>query len=44
MEILFGIVIVAITLIVEHFAVKRANKYADQVVRRYAENESEDKP
>ena len=44
MEILFGIAIVTITLIVEHFTVKRANKYADRVVRRYTENESEDKP
>lgn len=42
MEIIFGVVIVAVELIAEHFAVKRANKYADQVVRRY-KNESEGK-
>lgn len=42
MEILFGVVLVAVKLIVEHFAVKRANKYADQVVRRY-KNESEER-
>lgn len=44
MEILFGIAIVAISLIVERLAVKRANKYADRVVRRYTKNEREDKP
>lgn len=43
MEILFGVVFVAVKLIAEHIAVKRANKYADQVVRRY-KKESEEEP
>ena len=37
MEILFGVVIVAVKLILEHMATKRANKYADTVVRKYNE-------
>lgn len=35
MEILFGLVIVAVKLILEHMAVRHANKYSDTVVRRY---------
>lgn len=42
MEIIFGIVIVAVKLILECVAVKRANKYSDTVVRRYNKNESEE--
>lgn len=37
MEILFGVVIMAVKLVLEHVATKRANKYADTVVRRYKE-------
>ena len=43
MEILFGLTLVVGKLIIDRFALKRANKYADRVVRRYTENESEDK-
>lgn len=42
MEILFGLVIVAVKLILEHVAVRHANKYSDTVVRRYNKNESEE--
>lgn len=35
MEILFGLVLVAVKLILEHMAVRHANKYSDTVVRRY---------
>lgn len=42
MEILFGLVLVAVKLILEHMAVRNANKYSDTVVRRYNKNESEE--
>lgn len=42
MWILFVIIIVVVKLCLEHAAVKRANKYADTVVRRYDKNESEE--
>ena len=43
MEILFGLVIVAVKLILEHVAVRHANKYSDTVVLdRYNKNESEE--
>lgn len=42
MEILFGLVIVAMKLILEHVSVRHANKYSDTVVRRYNKNESEE--
>lgn len=35
MEILFGLVTVAVKLILEHVSVRHANKYSDTVVRRY---------
>lgn len=35
MEIIFGVILVIGKLVMEHVAVKRANKYADLVVRRY---------
>lgn len=41
MEIIFGIIILLVGLIKEHIAEKRANEYANSVVRRYSENESE---
>ena len=41
MEILFGLVIVAVKLTLEHVAVRHA-KYSDTVVRRYNKNESEE--
>lgn len=37
-EIILGALITLLALIGEHIAVKRANKYADRVVRRYDEN------
>lgn len=42
MEILFGLVIIVVNLIREHIAMKKANEYADAVVRRYNKNESEE--
>lgn len=42
MEILFGLVIVAVKLTLEHVAVRHASKYSDTVVRRYNKNESEE--
>ena len=42
MEILFGLVLVSVKLILEHMAVRNANKYSDIVVRRYNKNESEE--
>ena len=42
MEILFGLVIVAVKLILEHVAVRHAKKYSDTVVRRCNKNESEE--
>ena len=35
MEIFFALVLVIGKLVMEHIAVKQANKYADRVVRRY---------
>lgn len=35
MEIFFGVAVVAVKLIMDYFAEKRANKYTDAVVRRY---------
>ena len=34
MEIIFGIIIVAVKLLQEYFARREADKYADKVVRR----------
>ncbi len=41
MEILFCVVIVAVKLIYDCFQEKEANRYADMVVRRYTDNDSE---
>ncbi len=35
MEIFFGIIVTAIQLIMERFAERKAEKYANMVVRRY---------
>lgn len=37
MEIFFGLVVIGVKLIWENIAERRANKYADTVVRRYKE-------
>ena len=37
MEILFGLVVIGVKLILEKIAERRANKYADTVIRRYKE-------
>lgn len=42
MEILFGLIIIVVNLIKEHMAMKRANEYANIVVRGHTKNESED--
>lgn len=41
MEIFFGIILLVVSLIKEHIAEKRANEYANSVVRRYNRSESE---
>lgn len=42
MEVFFGVILLVIGLIKEHIAKKRANEYANAVVRRYSKNESEE--